>query len=163
MYPSLFPNVHLTNLLNIWRSNPFSMSFSRCTVQGCSRRTYDLICEDCVAFGKLVTPPGVWMSRYAKSSTLAPTPSSFKFFLRTSAKSFSTIYTSCAEPTGSLFCSSKSNTTRFCTFYKMGKGRRKQKRHIRRGFTRDQIGIHRNHFNPASIGVRVRDGQIMVL
>ena len=47
----------------------------------------------------------------------------------------------------------------------MGKGRRKQKRHIRRGegFTRDHIGIHRNHFNPSSIGVRVRNGQIMVL
>ena len=36
----------------------------------------------------------------------------------------------------------------------MGKGRRKQKRHIRRGegFTRDHIGIHRNHFNPSSPG-----------
>ena len=67
MSQSLGTNVQLTNLLNIWRSDPYSFSFSRCTVQGCSKRTYDLICEDCAAFGRLVTPPGVWMNLYAKS------------------------------------------------------------------------------------------------
>ena len=74
---------------------------------------------------------------------------------------FTTTCTNCAGLIDYLLFTCKSSITVFCTISKMGKGLRKIKRHIRRGegFTRDHIGLHRNHINPAGAGIKIEQGR----